>query len=63
MVISSVGSSNGGSRFRGDWGLHHKEAEYGSAIYCDAANSKPLQTICSEAGNLGVSAVVGAGGN
>ena len=38
MLVSSAGGSDGGGGIRGDWGLHHKEAEYGYAIYCDAAD-------------------------
>ena len=44
-------------------GLHHEEAEYGCAIYCDATDSGPLWTIFSEDGSLGFLVVVGAGGN
>ena len=42
MVILSDGGSEGGCGLQRDWGLHHKEAEYGRAIYCNAANSGPL---------------------
>ena len=37
-----AGGSNGRRGLRGDWGLHHKEAEYGRAIYCDVTDSGPL---------------------
>ena len=42
MGISSSGGSDGGSGLRGDWDLHHKEAEYSRAIYCNATDSGPL---------------------
>ena len=42
MEVSSAGGSDGGGGLRGDWGLHHKEAEYGRAIYFNADNSGPL---------------------
>ena len=61
IVISSADISNGGVRLWIDWGLHHKKTEYGRAIYCDAADAGPLWTVYSEAGNLGVSVVVGTG--
>ena len=41
----NIPSSEGGherGRFRGDSEGHHKEAEYGRAIHCDATNSEPL---------------------
>ena len=62
MVISSAGGSNGGNRLRRYWGLRHEEEEYGCTIYFDATNSRPLRKICSEAGSICVSTVVGAGG-
>ena len=33
---------NRGSGLRGDWDLHHEEAEYGHAVYCDANDYGPL---------------------
>ena len=42
MGISSAGGSNGGGGLRGDWVLHHEEAEYGFAIYCGATDYGPL---------------------
>ena len=42
VVISSDGGSDGGRRIRIDWGLHHKDVEYGCTIYCDANDSGPL---------------------
>ena len=42
MGIYSSGGSDGGYRIKGDWGLHHEEAEYGRTIYCDANDSGPL---------------------
>ena len=42
VEISSSGGSDRGSGLQGDWGLHHKEAEYGCAIYCDATDYGPM---------------------
>ena len=42
MGISSDGGSNGGGGLLGDLGLHHEEAEYGHAIYCNATDYGPL---------------------
>ena len=39
MVISPAGGRDGGSGIWGDWGLHHKEEEYGREIYCNATDS------------------------
>ena len=42
LGLPSAGDGNVGSRLIGDWGLRHKEAEYGRAIYCNATDSEPL---------------------
>ena len=42
LVITLIGVGHGGSRLQGDWDICHEEAEYGRAIYCDAANYRLL---------------------
>ena len=42
LGLSPAGSGNYGSRFWGDGGIRHKEAEYGRVIYCDTTDSGPL---------------------
>ena len=42
LVIPLIGGGNGGSRLRGDWDIHHEDAEYGRVAYCDATDSRPL---------------------
>ena len=42
LGLSSSGDGNGGIGLRGDWGICHKEVEYGHTVYCDATNSGPL---------------------
>ena len=61
-VPSSEGGHERGS-FQGDSEGHHKEAEYGREIHCDATDSGPLLAGHSEAGGEGVTTVVGAGGD
>ena len=61
LVIPLIGRVNGGSMLREDRDIRHKEAEYGYAIYCNATNSGPLWAVRSEAGGVGVLAVVGIG--
>ena len=39
LGLYSSGGGNDGSGLQGDWVLHHEEAEYGRAIYCDATDS------------------------
>ena len=41
-----------------DPGIHHKEAEHGCAVHCDATNSGPLRTDHAEGGGDGVPSVV-----
>ena len=43
--------------------IYYTEAEYGRAIYCDAADSGPMRAGHSAARSVGVLEVVGAGGN
>ena len=38
LGISLIGGGNGGIRIQGDQDIHHKEAEYGRAVYCDATD-------------------------
>ena len=61
LVISTACGSNVRGGLLGDRGLHTKEVEHGSAIYCNATNSVPLQEVSAEAGSLGFSEVVGTG--
>ena len=62
-IIPAAGNSNGGGRLRGDWGLYFKEAEDGHAIYCDTADSRPLQEDGAEDGGMGCLEVVVTGGS
>ena len=61
MGLSSAGGSDRGSGFWKDRGIHHKEAEYGCAIYCNVADSVSLWAIYLEAGRLDLLEVVGSG--
>ena len=62
LVIPVAGNSNGGGGLRVDQGLHFKEAEHSRVLYCDVANSGPLQEDGAEAGRLGFSEVMGTVG-
>ena len=42
LVVPIIGGINDGIRLQGDRNIHHKEAEHGRALYCDATNSGPL---------------------
>ena len=42
LVLAFVGKRNEGDRDRPDTDVNTSEAEYGRAIYCDAADSEPV---------------------
>ena len=63
LVLPFVGRSNEGGRDRLDTDVNPPEAEYGHAIYCDAANSGPLQKGHPAARCTGSLAVVGTDGD
>ena len=42
LGIPASGGGTGGSGFRGDKEVGHKEAEHGRAVYCEVTNSGPL---------------------
>ena len=55
------GTEEGGNG--GDTDINYPEAEYGRAIYCNAADSGPMRAGHPAARRTGISAVVGAGGD
>ena len=63
LGIPTAGGGTEGGGNDGDTDINYLEAEYGHAIYCDAADSVPIQAGHPEARNAGVLAVVGAGGD
>ena len=63
MGLPACDGGTGGSGARGDTEVNNTEAEHGCAIYCDAADSGPMQAGHSAARSAGVSAVVGSGRN
>ena len=63
LGIPAVGGSNEGDGDGGDTDINSPEAEYGRAIHCDAANSRPVRTIHPAARHAGVSEVVGTDGD
>ena len=63
MGIPTAGGGNEGGGNGGNTDIYYTEAEYGHAIYCDAADSGPMQAGHSAARSMGVLEVVGAGGN
>ena len=58
LVLPFVGGSDEGGRNRSDTDVNTLEAEYGRAIYCDAADSGPVQKGHSSARRAGSPAVV-----
>ena len=42
LVITTDGNGNAGGRVQGDGIVCSEEAEYGSAIHCDAGDSGPM---------------------
>ena len=62
VLPTSVGGTERG-RNGGDTDVYYMESEYGCAIYCDAANSRPMRAGHPAARSAGVSEVVGAGKN
>ena len=42
LVILLIGGGNGRSRLQRDQDIHHEEAEYGCAVYCDTTDSVPM---------------------
>ena len=42
LGITASGGGTGGSGFRGDKEVGHKETEHGCAVYCNATNYGPL---------------------
>ena len=62
LVIPVAGNINGGGGLRVDQGLHFKEAEHSRVLYCDVANSGPLQEDVAEARGLVCMEVVGTRG-
>ena len=63
LVIPTPGRGTEGGRNGGDTDINYPEAEYGRAIYCDAADSGPMRTGHPAARSAGVLAVVGEGGD
>ena len=59
LVIPFVGSNNKGGRDRPGTDINPLEAEYGRAIYCDAADSGPVQKGHQAARRAGSPEVVG----
>ena len=60
LGIPTSGRGKEGSRNGGDTDIHHTEAEYGRAIYCDATYSGPIRAGHLAARSAGVSEVVGS---
>ena len=58
MVLHFIGGSNEGGRDCPDTDVNPPEAEYGRAIYCDAADSGPVQKGHQATGGAGSPAVV-----
>ena len=63
LGIPTAGGGTEGGGNGGDMDINYPEAEYGSAIYCDAADSEPMQEGHPAARRAGVLAVVGTGGD
>ena len=63
VVLPITGGSNEGGGDRSDSDLNPLEAEYGCAIYCDAANSGPVGKGKQTAGRTGTQAMVGTYGD
>ena len=63
MVLPFAGGSEEGGRDRLDLDVNPPEAEYGHAIYCNAADSGPVQKGQPTAGRTGNQAVVGTYGD
>ena len=62
LVLPFVGGSNEGDRDSLDTDINPTEAEYGCAIYCDAADSVPVRKGHLAARRAGILAVVGIDG-
>ena len=58
LLLPFFGGSDEGSRDRSDTDVNTPEAEYGRTIYCDAADSGPVQKGHSAARCAGILAVV-----
>ena len=58
LVLPFVGWSDEGGNDRSDTDVNPPEAEYGRTIYCDAADSGPVQKGHSAARCAGILAVV-----
>ena len=63
LDIPAVGGSNEGYGNGGEKDINSPEAEYGRAIYCNAADSGPVQKGHPAARRAGVLAVVGTDGD
>ena len=63
LVLPFVGGSNEGYRDGSDTDVNPPEAEYGRAIYCDAADSGPVRKGYPAARRAGSPAVVGTDGD
>ena len=59
LVLTFIVGRNEGGRDRPDTDVNPPEVEYGRAIYCDAADSGPVQKGHQAAGRSGSPAVVG----
>ena len=62
MDIPTAGGGSEGGRNGGDTDINYPEAEYGQAIYCNAADSGPMRAGHPAARHAGVSAVLGTDG-
>ena len=63
LVLPFFGRGNEGGRYRPDTDVNPSEAEYGRAIYCDAADYGPVQKGHQAYGRAGIPAVVRTDGN
>ena len=63
LVLPIVGESNEGDRDGLDTDINPPEAEYGHAIYCNAADSGPMRKGYPAARRAGSSEVVGTDGD
>ena len=60
MVLPVPGGGDEGGGYRADSDIDPPEAEHGRAIYCDAADSGPVQGKSKTAGGTGPKAMVRA---
>ena len=63
LGITTASGGTEGGRYGGDTDINYPEAEYGRAIYCEAADSGPMRAGHLAARRAGVLAVVGADGD